>query len=100
MNLIGVGSIPLILFVLGGTLSNGPTAGSSSALPPKCLVACLVAKLLLVPTANMAIVWLALQVCAHPSAPCGSPTEARLLCCPPCKAKGRRTLAAYAVSRI
>ena len=61
MNLIGVGSIPLILFVLGGTLSNGPTAGSSDTLPNKCMVTCLIAKLLLVPAANLMLIRMALQ---------------------------------------
>ena len=68
LELLGAAAIPLIIFVLGGTLSNGPAAGSSADMPPRTIAAIIAAKLLLVPLANMLVVLAALRVGLLPAA--------------------------------
>ena len=48
MNLIGSGAVPLVIFTLGATLSDGP-AGAGGLMPRRTIIAVLVAKLLVVP---------------------------------------------------
>mmetsp|Transcript_8127 Transcript_8127/g.20168 ORF Transcript_8127/g.20168 Transcript_8127/m.20168 type:complete len:384 (-) Transcript_8127:559-1710(-) len=61
MELLGKGAIPLILFVLGGQLSSGPTAGTSEDMPPRTIVAVIISKLLIVPSCNLGLILAALK---------------------------------------
>jgi predicted permease len=60
IELMGSGSLPIILFVLGATLSSG-VSGLGSSLPSRTLVAIVCAKLLVVPAVNLALVLGALR---------------------------------------
>ena len=55
-DLLGVGAIPLITFVLGSTLSNGTGGGAGGAMTRRTTGAVLVAKLALVPAINLGLI--------------------------------------------
>ena len=59
MALLGAGAIPLIVFVLGSTLSSGPEAGASVDLPRRTMLAAVAAKLLVVPAVNLCLTYIA-----------------------------------------
>ena len=60
LNLIGKGAVPLVIFTLGATLANGPSA-SGGAMPLRTVVGVLVAKLVVVPLIAVAMVLLCLR---------------------------------------
>ena len=65
MQMLGAGAIPLVVFVLGANLSGG-TKGGCGVLSQRTLGAILVAKLLVVPAINLAMVVAALRSGALP----------------------------------
>lgn len=60
LELLGTGGIPLIIFVLGATLSKGG-GGAAGAMPRPAIAATLAAKLLVVPSVNIGAVYAMVQ---------------------------------------
>ena len=61
MDLIGAGAVPLVIFVLGATLSDGP-AGAGGAMPVRTIVGVLFAKLVVVPSLTLALLMCCVRV--------------------------------------
>jgi predicted permease len=60
--MMGRGAIPLIIFTLGATLGKGPSTAAGGLFSRKTLIAVLVAKLMLVPAANLALLHIAIAL--------------------------------------
>ena len=60
MELIGAGAVPLVIFVLGATLSKGP-AGAGGAMPVRTIVGVLFAKLVVVPSITLGLLMCCVQ---------------------------------------
>jgi predicted permease len=65
-DMIGTAGIPLLLFLLGATLSKG-VGGTGQLMPLRSLIACVAAKLLLVPALNLLLILAALRFQLFPT---------------------------------